>query len=186
MQLKMRTEESELKIQGLEAENQALKWKLSKNASSCSMRWKKTCTEGRSHWLQGREWSSIGKGIMLLCIFAFNQGSSVLSSMYEASLRVSGSNSSWISANFSGFIYHSLGIPKYTPLNSCATMKTNALMVFASAGTRSYCHGNSGEGWSASRCEQQPICIAWGLLNIILNNEYLLLKNEHLPHVIYY
>ena len=50
---------------------------------------------------------------MLLCIFAFNQWSSVLSSMYEASLRVSVSNSSWIAANFSGFIYHSLDIPKY-------------------------------------------------------------------------
>jgi len=34
--------------------------------------------------------------------------------MYEASMQVSGSNSSWIAANFSGFIYHSLGIPKYT------------------------------------------------------------------------
>jgi len=30
------------------------------------------------------------------------------------------------------------------------------------------------------------VCIAWDLLNIILSNEYSLVKNEHLPHIIYH
>jgi len=30
------------------------------------------------------------------------------------------------------------------------------------------------------------VCIAWSLLNIISNSEFSLLKNEHLPHIIYH
>ena len=51
MQLKMQIDKSEHKILDLEAEKQALKQKLN-SYSRRFKRLRKTCTEGRSHWLQ--------------------------------------------------------------------------------------------------------------------------------------
>ena len=57
-------------------------------------------------------------------------------------------------------------------------------MVFASAGKKSCCYGNGGEGTII--LSSSLVCIAWSLLNIISNSEYSLLKNEHLLHILYH
>ena len=62
-------------------------------------------------------------------------------------------------------------------------MKTNALMVYASIQER---EANVKE--KVVKIDQQAnvsSSLFWGLMNIILNNEHSLFKNEQLPHVIY-
>jgi len=66
-----------------------------------------------------------------------------------------------------------------------ATMETNAFMVFASAGEAIAMETEVNVDQQAD-VSSSLFCIAWDVLNIILSNEYTLVKNEHLPHTIYH
>jgi len=60
------------------------------------------------------------------------------------------------------------------------------MKTIANAIKKSGCHGNSSERQSAKRCEQQPSLHCMGSTEVISSDEYSLLNDEHLPHILYH